>query len=223
MLSRDRPHASAATTALPAPRLSRRNYQDSRKEWNGDHWRFLNPAGLPARRTADWQINRACPVGVALSEVLPPAASGIVLAPIALCSSCAAMSPGRVIPAVLLACSWCWAAWHADLEGAGLMFDHEHVRAHHHDAGSSHDHPAPSYGDEHSPVWARDQLKDGTLRLLVQAMFAFLLGAAILRFAISGQAAFRTDRRRRRRPDYLPVWQFVRRCAPDSAAPPALS
>jgi hypothetical protein len=131
------------------------------------------------------------------------------------------MSRSRSLLAVLLAVTWCLAAWHGDLEAVGMMFEHEH-----HSHGHAHDNHAPiAPHDDHEPVFARDVAKDplriGAVAgqgLMLLAVAPWLAGAWRPKHAESRSAPDpnETD------PPLAHVWHFVQRCAPESAAPPAL-
>lgn len=124
----------------------------------------------------------------------------------------------RALLALLLAITWCSAAWHIDLEAVGLMFEHRH-HALDHDAEHA---PAGAPHDDHEEVFARDMAKD-QVRIGAAPLWLALLGAALLlaRFGQCRQAA--ASLRWRPEPPLAHVWQFVQRCAPESAAPPALA
>lgn len=138
------------------------------------------------------------------------------------------MSLRRAFLAVVLALTWCSAAWHVDLEAVGLMFEHEH-RHQHDDAPPDRDTPRPcDTGDDHEPLWVRDVVKDGQIRVGASAVLWFALVGVLFASALQ---LFR-----RRVPEHEPIpigaqtappsrriWQFVQRCAPESAAPPALA
>jgi hypothetical protein len=128
----------------------------------------------------------------------------------------------RAFLAILLVTLWCSAAWHVDLEAVGLMFEHQHHAHDDHDADHA---PAGVPHDDHEQVFARDVAKD---QIRVG-------GAAVLWFAYLGLAvwlaatlrpvlvALKNLRQRRETdPPFARVWQFVQRCAPESAAPPVL-
>jgi hypothetical protein len=127
----------------------------------------------------------------------------------------------RALLAILLAVTWCSAAWHVDLEAVGVILDHKH-RAH---GDHAADHAPFGAHDDHEQVVARDGAKDQ-----VRASGAPITWIALLAFATwlvaaarPPLAAVRTLRRRRETdPPLAQVWQFVQRCAPESAAPPAL-
>lgn len=129
----------------------------------------------------------------------------------------------RAATAFLLALLWCAQVLHGQLESAGLMFDHEHVADHVHEDGSSHGGQVEA---EHEPVFAREasrelQISDGTQGVL--GLLTFGLWAALLVAPRRGESVARElSLRRRREPHWSGVWQFVWRCAPDSAAPPVL-
>jgi hypothetical protein len=129
------------------------------------------------------------------------------------------MSRARSLLAILLAVTWCSAAWHVNLEAIGWMFEHGH-----HSHGHAHDEHVPvSPHDGHDQVFARDVAKD---QIRVG-------GAAGLWFVLLAAATWLTAAWRPRRleclaipdpaetdPPLAHVWRFVQRCAPDSAAPP---
>ena len=102
-----------------------------------------------------------------------------------------------------------------------MMFEHEHHA--HDDHGSEHA-PVGTHAD-HEEVFARDVAKDQ-----VRAGAATVAWIALLAFAtwlVAGArpplVALRTLRQRRETdPPLASGWQFVQRCAPESAAPPAL-
>lgn len=102
-----------------------------------------------------------------------------------------------------------------------MMLEHQH---HAHDDHDS-DHAPVGAHDDHEQVFARDVAKDQ-----VRAGTASVAWLAPLAFAAWLVAAVRTPlvaRRTLRRcretdPPLAQVWQFVQRCAPESAAPPAL-
>jgi hypothetical protein len=125
----------------------------------------------------------------------------------------------RALLAILLVATWCAAAWHADLEAIGMMFEHKHHA--HDDYDTDH---VPAH-DDHEEVFAQNVAKDqirvgavGGLWIAVLGLAAWLV--ASLRPTL---AALKAPRRRRETdPPLAHVWQFVQRCAPESAAPPAL-
>src|SRR5688572_22853393 len=127
----------------------------------------------------------------------------------------------RALLAILLAVTWCSAAWHVDLEALDLILEHQH---HAHDHGAE-DAPAGAPHDNHEEVFARDVAKDQ-----VRASSGAMLWFTVLGLAVWLAAAFRPDgaspgiprQRRKTGPPLARVWQFVQRCAPQSAAPPAL-
>jgi hypothetical protein len=138
------------------------------------------------------------------------------------------MSFRRAMIALLLAVTWCSAAWHSDLEALGLMLDHahHHVETHHAHADHQHDAPLTEAGaDSHEPVWASHILKDSLAAMVSPVLLAALCVLTVWAFARHFFALTRAPEPvpRRRPPDESTVWQFVWRCAPDSAAPPALS
>ena len=103
-----------------------------------------------------------------------------------------------------------------------MMFEHHH---HAHD-GHDSDHAPVGTHDDHEQVFARDVTKDQT-----RANPATVASLALLAFATWLLAAARPPlaalRRLRERRETDPpldqAWQFVQRCAPESAAPPALA
>ena len=128
----------------------------------------------------------------------------------------------RALLAILLAVTWCSAAWHVGLEAVGMMLEHEH---HAHDDHNS-DHAPVGTHDDHEQVFSRDVAKDqvrvspATVAWFAVVAFATWLIAA----ARPSVAALRTLRERRETdPPLSQGWQFVQRCAPESAAPPALA
>ena len=136
------------------------------------------------------------------------------------------MLPRRVILALTLALAWCWGAWHEDLEGAGWMFEHEHHHRDHHAADQSgSDQHEPAVDDDHQPVWARNFTPDVQVMPSLFLMFALLALVSGSWFAFNRREVDHLlwGRRKRRARDFDPIWHFVRRCAPDVAAPPALS
>lgn len=133
----------------------------------------------------------------------------------------------RVILALTLALAWCWGAWHEDLEAAGWMFDHHHHPHHRHhetNQSGSHEH-TPLCGDDHKPVWARDLSKDARILPCLQPELSTLALGGIWAPAFNPRMVDARIRGgpKRRTWDFDSVWIFVRRCAPDVAAPPALS
>jgi hypothetical protein len=127
----------------------------------------------------------------------------------------------RALLAILLTITWCSAAWHVNLEAVGMMFEHEHHAHDNHDS----DHAPVGAHDDHEQVFARDVAKDqvrasaATVALIAPLAFAIWLIAA----ARPAVAALRTLRQRKETdPPLAQAWQFVQRCAPESAAPPAL-
>jgi hypothetical protein len=127
----------------------------------------------------------------------------------------------RALLAILLVGTWCSAAWHVDLEAVGMMFEHKH---HAHDDHDS-DHAPVGTHDDHEQVFARDVAKDQVrASATTVAWFALLAFATWLVAAARPLlVALRTLRQRRETdPPLAQAWQFVQRCAPKSAAPPAL-
>jgi hypothetical protein len=128
----------------------------------------------------------------------------------------------RALLAILLAVTWCSAAWHVDLEAAGMLFQHDHRGHDHHHS----DHGPVDAHDHHEQVFARDVMKDQVRASpATVASFAFLAFAIwVIAAARPSIAALRTLRERRETdPPLGLVWHFVQRCAPESAAPPTLA
>jgi hypothetical protein len=129
------------------------------------------------------------------------------------------MPRSRALLAILLAVTWCSAAWHVDLEGVGMMLEHKHQA---HDDRPAEHAPLGAH-DDHEEVFARDVAKDQVrVNAATVAWFAFLGFATWL---IATQriplAELRSLRERREtNPPLVQFWQFVQRCAPESAAPP---
>lgn len=129
----------------------------------------------------------------------------------------------RVLLALLLALTWCSAAWHVELEAIGLVLNHEHQA---HGDHEHHHHPA-ALDDHHEPLFARNLTKDVQFRVSASGLLANVNFASIRGFSTVPCPLFAdttgslggnpSD------PPWAHVWQFVWRCAPDSAAPPALS
>jgi len=132
------------------------------------------------------------------------------------------MSRLRTLLALALAVTWCSAAWHVDLEAVGLMFVHEH-----HAHGTAHHHPGHGADDDHhDPVVARNTTKDSQVRVVVTGAWWVTL-AGIMAWYLAPLLPRLVDlaavpRRRPGDPPLARVWQFVQRCAPESAAPPTL-
>ncbi len=103
-----------------------------------------------------------------------------------------------------------------------MMFDHgHHVHHDNHDT----DHAPVGAHDDHEQVFARDVAKDqirvgavGGLWIAVLGLAAWLV--ASLRPSLAGLKS--TRQWRETDPPLAHVWHFVQRCAPESAAPPAL-
>jgi hypothetical protein len=129
----------------------------------------------------------------------------------------------RVLLALLLAVTWCSAAWHVELEAIGLVLKHEH-RAH----GDHEHHPHPAALDDlHEPLFARSLTKDASFRIGASDAFPPAIPASIHGLTTTS-CPLRADTLKPfganpSDPPWTQVWQFVQRCAPDSAAPPALS
>lgn len=127
----------------------------------------------------------------------------------------------RALIAVLLAVTWCSAAWHVDLEAAGLMLAHEHHAHGDHDS----DHAQAGAHDDHEDVFARDVAK-GQVRvtpgaagwILLLSMAAWLTAQWRPSIELQEPPGPGTNAD----PPLARMWQFAWRCAPESAAPPAL-
>lgn len=128
----------------------------------------------------------------------------------------------RALLALLLAATWCATAWHGDLEAVGLMIDREH---HAHDDHDTDHAPAGVPHDDHEQVFARDVAKDQIRIGGVAVVWFVLLGLAVWLAATLRPTLVTLKTLRERRetdPPFAQVWQFMWRCAPESAAPPAL-
>jgi hypothetical protein len=138
------------------------------------------------------------------------------------------MSFRRALIALLLAVTWCSAALHSDLEAVGWMLDHAHHHVETDHAHADHAHGTssePAGADSHDPVWASHILKDSLASMANPVLLATLCVLTAWTIALNLFALKRAPEPvpRRRPPEQSTVWQFVWRCAPDSAAPPALS
>lgn len=134
----------------------------------------------------------------------------------------------RAILSLTLALCWCAAAWHGDLEAAGLMFDHDHHHAAtpHDHADHTHDAPDSALGtDEHDPMWARHGLRDAVIAFAGPMLLGLVCLVALVLTAqdFSSRLGTVCAAVRQRPPDDAVIWQFVQRCAPRAAAPPRLS
>ena len=129
----------------------------------------------------------------------------------------------RALLAVLLALTWCSAVMHEGLEAVEMMFDHEHHA--HDDAADSTQH-SPLGHDDHEPVVTRDGAKDNQIRINSSGVLWFAVLGTLLVYSLSVRPSLveveAPPKRRRTDPPLAQVWQFVQRCAPESAAPPAL-
>lgn len=131
------------------------------------------------------------------------------------------MSRPRALIALLLAAIWCSAAWHVELEVAGLMLEHSHHGHAAHDDGHC---AADSAHDGLENVVARDVAKDQVRIDADSASRTVFFGLALwLAAALRPLRLARLAPRRRREsdPPFAQPWQFHLRCAPLSAAPPA--
>jgi hypothetical protein len=129
----------------------------------------------------------------------------------------------RALLAILLALTWCSAAWHVDLEAVGLMLEHEHHAHHDHDMDHA---PTGMPHDDHEQVFARevakDQIRMGATGVLWFAIVGVYLSCGLNPGDRCGEPEPVPIRGRTAPPEQR-VWQFVQRCAPESAAPPALA
>jgi hypothetical protein len=132
----------------------------------------------------------------------------------------------RAVLAILFAVTWCSAAWHAEFEALGMMLEHAHhaTHAHHDDGDHETDHGPVGAHDDHADVVARDLAKDQVRVGAVSVLWLALLGVAASLVSLRpSHAGLKSARQRRETdPPLSHVWQFVQRCAPESAAPPAL-
>lgn len=102
-----------------------------------------------------------------------------------------------------------------------MMLEHKH---HAHDEHDRDYVPAGGLHDEHEDVFARDAAKDQVRIGASAALWIATLGlAGWLVAALRPHCVVLSAPRRRREtdPPFAQVWQFVWRCAPLSAAPPA--
>ena len=135
-----------------------------------------------------------------------------------------AMLRFRALLAVLLTMTWCSAVMHGGLEAVGLMLEHEH---HGHETADNAAHGAhgAATGD-HEPVVTRDFAKDHQIRVESSGVLWFALIETLLFFGLSVRPNLAEvkapPKRQRTDPPLAQVWQFVQRCAPESAAPPVL-
>lgn len=103
-----------------------------------------------------------------------------------------------------------------------MMLDHDHHAHSNHDP----DHAPVGAHDDHEVVFARDIAKDqvrvsaASLAWITPGAFAPWLVAAVRRPPLVERRTLR--QRRETDPPLAQAWQFVQRCAPASAAPPAL-
>lgn len=133
----------------------------------------------------------------------------------------ASMSRLRAFLAVVLVATWCSAAWHAELEVLGMLLEHEH-HGHVHDAGDQPAGPVEEHTELVAQHLAKDQVRVGSQ---LTVWFGFLGLVAWLAAAVPFKLVARTRVcvRRETGPPLATAWHFLQRCAPDSAAPPALS
>lgn len=127
----------------------------------------------------------------------------------------------RAFLAILLALTWCSAAWHVDLEAAGLLLEHSH-QAH---GEGEHRHGPVESVTEHEQFFARNLTKDSfrpNSPWTSLVLFPWIPETEATTPA--GAAAMSLTRQRRETgPPFAGTWHFVQRCAPDSVAPPQQS
>lgn len=102
------------------------------------------------------------------------------------------------------------------------MLDHVHHAHGEHETGHV---PAGGLHDDHEDVFARDVAKDQVRIGPDTMLWIALLGLASWSVATLRPSRLVLSGRRRRRetdPPFAQIWQFVWRCAPLSAAPPAV-
>lgn len=103
-----------------------------------------------------------------------------------------------------------------------MMLEHEH---HAHEGHEADHAPAGVPHDEHEEIFARDVAKDQVRIGASAVLWVTLLGLAnwLVAALRPNRLTLAAPRRRRETdPPFAQVWQFVRRCAPQSAAPPGL-
>ena len=133
------------------------------------------------------------------------------------------MPRSRALLSALLAVTWFTAVWHVNLEAVGMLLKHE---PHAPDNHSTHHIPG-TVDDHHEPVFARDATKEG--EILIEALILPCWPTAGIfqagRDANLSQVPLGESVPIERRADRLivQVWQFMWRCAPESAAPPVLT
>ncbi|MCZ6675410.1 MAG: hypothetical protein O7C75_20980 [Verrucomicrobia bacterium] len=115
------------------------------------------------------------------------------------------------------------AVLHSDFEAAGWMIDHEHGHSHHENTQTD---DYPFVDGEHEPVVARQLDEAGLISipiLLVLAVIPLLGLFEWCSIKFRKQVFKYRPRPHKAENAYLKIWQFVRRCAPESTAPPALN
>lgn len=133
------------------------------------------------------------------------------------------MSRIRALLAMSLALAWCSAVLHVELEAVGLMLDHQH----HGEQDRSGSHHEPGIADDHhDPLFTSNIAKDGLIRLGATGAVCFALVGVLAFFGTyvrsRSSAGEPVPIGRQSDPPLQKIWQFVQRCAPESAAPPAL-
>ncbi len=129
----------------------------------------------------------------------------------------------RALIACLLAMTWLSAVIHAEMESLGWMLDHSHGHVEHHA-----DDTMPNGVEGHESVLAQNAPSGG--RLFQLPGFSDVAGPAFLGGLIAWITLLALPFSGRLRPPktrgdpiFASPWQFILRCAPESAAPPARS
>lgn len=114
------------------------------------------------------------------------------------------------------------AVLHSDFEAAGWMIDHEHGHSHH-DNTQTDDYPFVD--GEHEPVVARQLNAASLISIPILVLAVIPLFGLFKWFSIEFRKQVFEFRPRAHKAEnaYLKICQFVRRCAPESRAPPALN
>jgi len=138
-------------------------------------------------------------------------------------------SCARIFILSLMTLAWGAGFFHTSLEAAGWLLEHEHHHPAYHDPAHDHSHEhMAGDGDDHEPLWAAQPASQSALLLAVIAALLLAPLFPLARWALS--ALLRTSAHAAASPRWRingshtrdPVWHFVRRCAPDIAAPPLL-
>jgi hypothetical protein len=122
----------------------------------------------------------------------------------------------RPFLAVLLAFAWFGAAWHCDLEAAGLLYEHDHHA--HSDAG--HGHSSPGTHDDHEQFLARTAAKDPVRLAALPSPWLFPAVLGLWLVALRPPPPLVRLPGRDQDPPLARLWHFLRRCVAASAAPP---